>query len=97
MEMILTFTAIKKKVFGDKLTHDYLLINTRLLNPMGSNTLTKYINKIFSPKNVSTTILRKVYLSYKYPIKHSISEMQRDAYVMGHDIGTARKIYTKKL
>ena len=74
---------------------EFLLLNTTDFKPLSGVNLTKTLNKIFYPKKVSSTILRKVYLSYKYPISHSMEEMQKDADIMGHDITTARKIYTK--
>jgi|APGre2960657404_1045060.scaffolds.fasta_scaffold02198_6 integrase len=95
LEMIKKYQIIKKENLD--YTEPFMLINTTNNTQMNSNTLTKYLNKIFKPKKVSTTILRKVYLSEKYPITHSMNEMDIDAAVMGHDINTARKIYTKKL
>lgn len=79
------------------LSTKYLLI--KLTNPkecMSKNMLTKTLNKIFSPKKVSTTLLRKIYLSEKYPVVNTYKEMQNDAYIMGHDINTAKLIYSKK-
>lgn len=93
--IIKEYQAIKKENLN--YTGPFMLVNTTNLTKMTSNTLTKYLNKIFKPKKVSTTILRKVYLSEKYPISHSLHEMELDAKCMGHDILTARKIYTKKL
>jgi len=76
--------------------NEYLLINIRDKNPMTNNGLTKYINKIFKPKKVSTTILRKLYLSEKYPVIHNRIDMKKDAYIMGHSIHTQQSIYRKK-
>lgn len=76
----------------------YLLI--KQTNPhefMSKNLLTKTMNKIFYPKKISTTILRKVYLSEKYPVINTYREMKNDAYIMGHDINTAKLIYSKKI
>jgi integrase len=95
MELIIEYQKIKKDLLG--YSGDFLLINTTNKTQMNTNTLTKYLNKIFSPKKVSSTILRKVYLSEKYPITYSMSEMQADAAVMGHNIAIARQVYTKKL
>lgn len=95
LAIIKEYEVVKKEKL--KYTGDFMLVNTTNLTKMTSNTLTKYLNKIFKPKKVSTTILRKVYLSEKYPISHSMREMEMDAKCMGHDILTARKIYTKKL
>jgi len=74
----------------------YLLINIRDKNAMTNNGLTKYLNKIFNPKKVSTTILRKLYLSEKYPVIHNRNDMKKDAYIMGHSIKTQQGIYRKK-
>jgi hypothetical protein len=95
MSIIKEYQSLKKEKLN--YTGPFMLINTTNLTKMNGNTLTKYLNKIFKPKKVSTTILRKVYLSEKYPISHSLREMELDAKCMGHDILTARKIYTKKL
>ena len=74
----------------------YLLVNINKFDPMTKNGLTKYIQKIFKPKNVSTTILRKVYLSTKYPVVYNRKDMKNDAYIMGHSIDTQQSIYTKQ-
>jgi hypothetical protein len=76
--------------------NEYLLINIRDGNPMTNNGLTKYLNKIFKPKKVSTTLLRKLYLSEKYPVVHNRKDMKKDAYVMGHSLETQQGIYRKK-
>lgn len=93
INLIKDFESLKKKM-NKNIPHNYLLIKCDF-TPMDKLNLTKTLNKIFYPKKVSTTVLRKVYLSYKYPIQHSIQEMQKDADIMGHDFMTARKIYTK--
>ena len=76
--------------------NEYLLINIRDRNPMTNNGLTKYLNKIFKPKKVSTTLLRKLYLSEKYPVVHNRKDMKKDAYIMGHSLETQQGIYRKK-
>jgi len=76
--------------------NEYLLINIRDRNPMTNNGLTKYLNKIFKPKKVSTTLLRKLYLSEKYPVVHNRQDMKKDAYIMGHSLDTQQGIYRKK-
>lgn len=76
--------------------NEYLLINIRDRNPMTNNGLTKYLNKIFKPKKVSTTLLRKLYLSEKYPVVHDRKDMKKDAYIMGHSLDTQQGIYRKK-
>lgn len=97
LNIIVDFERVKKEYFTDKLTHDFLLVNTTTGKSMKHNTLTKYINKIFYPKKVSTTLLRKVYLSERYPVTSTYRQMQEDSYVMGHNIDMAKKVYSKKL
>jgi hypothetical protein len=95
IEIIQEWISLRKEL---KVSTKYLLIQIKSPeNYMTKNHLTKTINNIFHPKKVSTTILRKVYLSEKYPVSHSYREMQKDAYVMGHDINTAKMVYSKKL
>ena len=64
--------------------------------PAGTNNVTQILTKQFKKrigKSVSTTLLRKLYLSEKYSsIK---SEQLADAHIMGHSVGTASHIYTK--
>lgn len=74
-----------------------LLINTTNLDPMKSNGLTKYLNKIFAPKKVSTTLLRKIYISEKYPITNTTRDRERDADFMQHSVSMASSVYSKKL
>jgi hypothetical protein len=95
VKLIKNFEKIKKRVFGDRLKSNFLLINTHPPGPMPKNTLTKYLNKIFYPYKISSTMLRKIYLSEKYPVTNTYREMQKDSYIMGHDILTAKKIYSK--
>tara|TARA_R110000796_G_scaffold109329_2_gene220701 strand:- start:781 stop:1827 length:1047 start_codon:yes stop_codon:yes gene_type:complete len=70
------------KMDGKPMTRNYI-----------SQLLTKYFkNKI--GKSISTTLLRKVYLTHKYSdIKE---EMERDADLMGHSVAIAQKVYVKK-
>jgi uncharacterized protein (DUF1330 family) len=95
MKIINKFEDIKKEKLS--YTGDAFLINTTNKESMNKNTLTKYLNKIFYPKKVSTTLIRKCYLSEKYPIIHTHREREKDADIMGHNIGTAQSVYTKKL
>ena len=45
-------------------------------------------------KSISTTMLRKIYLSSKYgKVKE---EMEKDAKVMGHSTEVAQSVYIKK-
>lgn len=94
VELITKFQKAKLSVFFKNI--DTLLINTTNLQPMTKNGLTKYLNKIFHPKKISTTLLRKCYLSEKYPVIHTNRERENDSYVMGHSVGMAQNVYIKK-
>lgn len=94
--IIIKWEEFKKEFLKTKLNHDFLLLNTTNCTPMKHNTLTKYLNKIFHPKKVSSTLLRKIYLSEKYPVDITYREQLKDSYVMGHSIGTQKMIYSKK-
>jgi integrase len=59
-----------------------------------SSGITKALNRIFSPKKVSTTLLRHIYLTSKYgDVK---SEQQEDAEAMGHSVATQQSTYVVK-
>ena len=50
--------------------------------------------KKYLGKSISTTMIRKIYLSSKYAdVKE---EMEADAKIMGHDVSTQQKVYVKK-
>jgi len=59
-----------------------------------SSAITKTLNRIFSPKKVSTTLLRHIYLTSKYgDVK---TEQQEDAVAMGHSVATQQSTYVMK-
>lgn len=94
--IIINWETCKKKYFAINLSHNFLLLNTTTCTPMKPNTLTKYINKIFYPKKISTTLIRKIYLSEKYPVVNTYRDQLHDAYVMGHGVSTQKMIYSKR-
>lgn len=96
MDIIINWEFVKANHYKDTLHHNFLLLNTTNLTHMKNNTLTKYINKIFFPKKVSTTLFRKIYLSEKYPVVNTYREQLLDSHIMGHSIGTQKMIYSKK-
>lgn len=73
----------------------FLLLNVVDHSKMTKNGLTKYLNKIFYPKKVSTTILRKVYISTKYANMPSIKDMINDQNIMGHGFQMQQMVYRK--
>lgn len=93
-DIICSWENTKKQFFD--LNHTFLLLNTTNASSMKHNTLTKYINKIFTPKKVSSTLLRKVYLSEKYPVVNTYRDQLHDSFVMGHSVNTQKMVYSKR-
>lgn len=62
--------------------------------PISKNGLTLFLNKIFSPKKVSTSMLRKIYLSYRFGAIQK--EREKVAEEMNHSLNIANEIYIKQ-
>lgn len=71
-----------------------LLINSDLKR-MSKVNLIQNLNTIFK-RNVSVTMLRKSYISEKYPVEHTIEDMERDAKTMGHSVALQQSTYRKR-
>jgi len=74
-----------------------VLFTTSTGNPLSRNALSQLLiktTKKYMNKSISTTMLRKIYLSSKY--SEVKDEMAKDAKVMGHSVDTQQKIYVKK-
>ena len=74
--------------------NDYMLFSstgTHLTSPQ----ITRLLNGCFHGKNVSTDILRHVYLTNRFGGMPSINELQKVATAMGHNSGT-QQLYIKK-
>jgi len=66
--------------------------------PISRNALTQVLSKTFEKylgKKISTTLLRKIYMSSKYDPDLQ-KEMEKDAEIMGHSKETGQLVYTKK-
>ena len=75
------------------ITNDYMLYSTnghKLTSPQ----ITRILNKVFG-KNVSTSMLRHIYLTNMYKDLPALNKMQQLASNMGHSISTAME-YIKK-
>lgn len=74
---------------------NYLFINSRE-QPISKNMITKKLSSLFKKhlnKNISSNMLRHIYMSSKYgDIK---KELEEDAHKLGHSVSTGRIIYTK--
>lgn len=67
---------------------DYIIQNEDRKAFANSSAITKALNRIFSPKKVSTTMLRHIYLTSKYgEVK---AEQIADAEAMGHSLSMQR-------
>ena len=80
------YMLLHNKIQGDAL----LTIDNM---PISSNRLTKELNKIFKPKKISASMLRKIYTTYKYG--DTKQEMKEDAIAMNHSVQTQQDIYVK--
>jgi hypothetical protein len=74
-------------------TNDYMLYSTNG-NELTSPEVTRILNKVFD-KNVSTSMLRHIYLTNEYKDIPALSKMQNIASEMGHSISTAME-YIKR-
>ena len=74
-----------------------VLFTTSTGNQLSRNALSQLLiktTKKYMGKSISTTMLRKIYLSSKYgDVK---KEMEKDAKVMGHSKEVAQNIYIKE-
>lgn len=63
---------------------------------LSSNTLGQKLNSFFDNKHISTSMLRKIYLTEKYRDVPKLLELQETAREMGHSVKTAMTNYVKK-
>ena len=76
----------------------FLLVNLSNDEPMTANGITKYLSKIFRKhfkKNVSSSLLRSIYITNKYDNRLSTSEKKDLADKMGHSKNIAETVYNK--
>ena len=77
--------------------NDALLLNQKF-GRLSRNALTKYLQRMFKQyfkKNISTTMLRQIFLTSKYD-KKALQEQQDTSRLMGHSITTQIADYIKK-
>ncbi len=73
----------------------FLFVNSKN-EPYSSSSFTHKMNKIFFNEfgvNMSSTILRKIYLTHKY--KNVVKEMEQDQKLLGHSAATQKNNYIK--
>lgn len=85
----------REEVFPKLSGNPVLLLNTDLKR-MSKVNLIHNLNAIFKRK-VSVTMLRKSYISEKYPVEYTVEDMEKDARVMGHSVALQQSTYRKKI
>jgi integrase len=91
IELDTEITKDIKKLIKDE--RKYLFQNSKG-EALSSSLFTHKLNRLFNKEfgiPVSSTILRKIYLTDKY--KDVIGEMAKDAQIMGHSMDTQRDVY----
>jgi hypothetical protein len=85
----------------EKILRMYIRLNKinsgEVLFPMTKNAQSQLLLKMsqkYMGKRISSTMIRKIYLSSKYG--DTLKEMKKDAKMMGHDTATAQKVYVKE-
>ncbi len=74
-------------------TDDYLLKDSRG-NKMTKNGLSKFLSKIFKPKKISASMLRKIFLSNQFQPEN---DKKKDlAKKMNHSVKTQQNVYVKE-
>jgi hypothetical protein len=74
-------------------TNGYLLKDSRG-NKMTKNGLSKYLSKIFSPKRISASMLRKIFLSNEFQPEND--KKKKLAQEMNHSVSTQQSVYVKE-
>ena len=76
---------------------DTILFVSSTGKPLSRNGISQLLLKTFKArlgKSISTTMLRKIYLSDKYAdVKN---DMEKDAHILGHSVETQQKVYVKE-
>jgi hypothetical protein len=76
-------------------TNDWLLMNYGQLGEITPTQLTQLLYGFFG-KNISTSMIRKIFLTDKYKDIPALKEMEATAEAMGQSLGEALKSYVKR-
>jgi len=95
IKIIRRWIEVREAIYPQLKGSSVLLYNKKDLIPMKRRNVSKYFNRIFE-KKVSVSMLRKIYISTKYPVSHLSSEMEKDAKLMGHSVNTQQFLYRKR-
>lgn len=89
---------LNKFIIQFNLKNDFLFKIFNTDKPITRNGITTMLTNIFKKvlnKKISTTLLRKSYVSHKY--NAILQEQQKDASIMAHSISVQNKIYNKDI
>lgn len=75
--------------------NENLIINTKNGKQLTQQAFTGLLNRIFAPHKVSSSMLRKIYVSSFLNTKPSVEERKRIANIMGHQIGLQEFVYSR--
>jgi len=94
IKIIKKWIKIREKIHPVLKGRRELLFNLKL-TPMNGINLTIYLNKIFGRK-VSSTMLRKSYLSDRFPVNETTNDLNKLAGSMCHSVSMQQSTYRKK-
>lgn len=72
-----------------------LLLNLQTNQPFTQQAFTAFLNRIFEPNRISTSMLRKIYISNKLKTLRDPAKRKKLAHIMGHSLETQEFIYTR--
>jgi hypothetical protein len=72
---------------------DYLLKDSKG-NKMTKNGLSKFLSKLFSPKKISASMLRKIFLSHEFKPENTKKAVLAEK--MNHSVKTQQQVYVKE-
>jgi hypothetical protein len=72
-----------------------LLLNLQTNQPFTQQGFTAFLNRIFEPNRISTSMLRKIYISDKLKTLRDPAKRKKLAHIMGHSLETQEFIYTR--
>ena len=70
-----------------------LLVNIQSKKPLTQQAMTAYLNRIFQPKKISSSMLRKIYISDIIAKRASKQERKKLALEMKHSLAAQTFVY----
>jgi len=71
------------------------IVNTKNGNMLTQQAFTGLLNRIFAPHKVSSSMLRKIYISSFLNSNPSVKQRKELAKIMGHQIGLQEFVYSR--